>query len=146
MLARVLHDEARAYPVRVQLLAVDSPLRTEANLKHACTQWPDATSVGRRALALIEQSTTAAPANAVVRYTTSPMGGSPWSDDIDLPTAPVRAASVPAATPSVDDVPASAPNAQEADSNADLLPPRCLHDARTLLQKLAFNKPRSRQT
>jgi len=139
MLARVLHDEARAYPVRVQLLAVDSPLRTEANLKHACTQWPDATAVGRRALALIEQSTVAAPANAVVRYTALPIAESPWSDDIDLPVLPVRATS-PSAAPPADDASAAAPQAQEADSGADLLPPRCLHDARTLLQKLAFTK------
>lgn len=144
MLARVLHDEARAYPVRVQLLAVDSPLRTDANRKHACSQWPNALSVGRRALALIEQSTTAVPAHAVVRYSAAPspgaMANSPWSDDIDLPTA------TPAIAPPVENAPAATTNAQEPDSGADLLPPRCLHDARTLLQKLALAKPRTHQT
>ena len=51
MLARVLHDEARVFPVRVQLLAVDSPARTDANVRHACNAWPSAGSIARRALA-----------------------------------------------------------------------------------------------
>lgn len=55
MLARVLHDEARALPVRVQMLSVDMPVRTDANAAHACAQWPSALSIGRRALALVER-------------------------------------------------------------------------------------------
>ena len=47
MLARVLHDEARALPVRVQLLAIDSPVCTEDNIGHACPQWPSALAVGQ---------------------------------------------------------------------------------------------------
>ncbi len=146
MLARVLHDEARAYPIRVQLLAVDSPLQTDANRKHACSQWPNALSVGRRALALIEHSAAAAPAHAVVRYAARPLAGSqansPWSDDIDLPaTAPIAEA----IAPPVENAAAETTNTQEPDSDAGLLPPRCLHDARTLLQTLAFSKPRSHQ-
>lgn len=144
MLARVLHDEARAYPVRVQLLVVDSPLQTEANRKHACSQWPNALSVGRRALALIEHTAAATPAHAVVRYAAvppfGPMANSPWSDDIDQPSAPT------AASPSVENIVAAATNTQEPDSGDGLLPPRCLHDARTLLQKLALTKPRTHQT
>src|SRR3546814_13447028 len=38
MLARVLHDEARTLPVRVQLLAIDSPARTDANARPACNK------------------------------------------------------------------------------------------------------------
>lgn len=144
MLARVLHDEARAYPVRVQLLVVDSPLQTEANRKHACSQWPNALSVGRRALALIEHTAAATPAHAVVRYAAvppfGPMANSPWSDDIDQPSAPTASA------PSVENIVAAATNTQEPDSGDGLLPPRCLHDARTLLQKLALTKPRTHQT
>jgi NADP-dependent 3-hydroxy acid dehydrogenase YdfG len=67
MLARVLHEEARALAVRVQLLAVDSPLSTEANREHACPQWPTADAIGRRALELVDSSH-AQPTRAIVRY------------------------------------------------------------------------------
>lgn len=127
MLARVLHDEARAYPVRVQLLAVDSPLRTPENSRHACSQWPNALAVGQRALALLERSA-AAPAHAVVRYA-PPMGQTLWSDDIDLPV-------LPAETETQD----PSAQAQAADSDAGLLPSRCLQDARTLLHKITAKK------
>jgi len=68
MLLRVLHDEARALAVRVQLLAVEMPARTADNSKHACGQWPDAIDIGERALALIDQTDPREPAEAVVRY------------------------------------------------------------------------------
>lgn len=68
MLLRVLHDEARAMAVRVQLLAVEMPARTDENSAHACGQWPDAIDIGERALALIDQSDAREPAEAVVRY------------------------------------------------------------------------------
>jgi NAD(P)-dependent dehydrogenase (short-subunit alcohol dehydrogenase family) len=55
MLARVLHEEARAMAVRVQLLSVESPLRHEGNLEHACECWPTPQAVGRRALQLLDQ-------------------------------------------------------------------------------------------
>ncbi|MGH8077898.1 MAG: SDR family oxidoreductase, partial [Lysobacter sp.] len=42
MLARVLHNEALALSVRVQLLSVDTPVRTDANNGCGCPQWPTA--------------------------------------------------------------------------------------------------------
>ena len=68
MLLRVLHDEARTLAVRVQLLAVDMPARTDDNGERACAQWPSAVAIGERALALIDQTETRVPAEAVVRY------------------------------------------------------------------------------
>lgn len=54
MLARVLHDEARAHAVRLQLLEVESPARTDANEKHACRGWPCVDHIGRKALELLK--------------------------------------------------------------------------------------------
>jgi NAD(P)-dependent dehydrogenase (short-subunit alcohol dehydrogenase family) len=68
MLLRVLHDEARALAVRVQLLAVEMPTRTDENAEHACGHWPTAVAIGERALALIDQTGARAPAEAIVRY------------------------------------------------------------------------------
>jgi NAD(P)-dependent dehydrogenase (short-subunit alcohol dehydrogenase family) len=68
MLLRVLHDEARALAVRVQLLAVEMPARTEDNDEHACDQWPSALAVAGRALELIDQVESREPAEAVVRF------------------------------------------------------------------------------
>lgn len=65
MLARVLHDEARALNVRVQLLAIDVPVCTGANRKHASSRWPSALAIGQQAVALIERSP---PDTPVVRY------------------------------------------------------------------------------
>lgn len=67
MLARVLHEEARAMAVRVHLLSVDSPLRHEDNLEHACDCWPTPQAIGRRALHLLDEQ---APGNrpAVVPF------------------------------------------------------------------------------
>jgi NAD(P)-dependent dehydrogenase (short-subunit alcohol dehydrogenase family) len=67
MLARVLHEEARALPVRVQLLAVDAPARTPENRAHACARWPTPEAIGVRALALVDPGT-AASADPIVRY------------------------------------------------------------------------------
>ncbi|HCH0557287.1 TPA: hypothetical protein NKO30_007465, partial [Pseudomonas aeruginosa] len=53
MLAKVLHEEAAPLGVRVQLLAVAHPLSTPENRAHACANWPDALSVGRRAVELL---------------------------------------------------------------------------------------------
>jgi NAD(P)-dependent dehydrogenase (short-subunit alcohol dehydrogenase family) len=55
MLVRVLHDEARALGVRVQMLAVEKPVRTEAEGEHACAHWPTALAIAARALALVDQ-------------------------------------------------------------------------------------------
>lgn len=160
MLARVLHDEARAYPVRVQLLAVDSPLRTDANRKHACTQWPNALAIGRRALALVGRSASAEPAQAVVRYAASAMPASPWSDDIDAepisggvdngterqhPLSPRSSSTALPSTASFAETPASTATTtaspQLPDSEAPLLTARCLQDARTLLKTLTSPNP-----
>lgn len=72
MLARVLHDEARAHAVRVQLLLVDTPVRTDGNGGHACPQWPSALAVGQRALALVDRVDAHEPARAIVRYAVAP--------------------------------------------------------------------------
>lgn len=55
MLVRVLHDEARHIGVRVQLLGVTRPVRTDENDACACEGWPSATAIGEQALALIDQ-------------------------------------------------------------------------------------------
>ena len=68
MLLRVLHDEARALSVRVQLLAVEMPTRTDDNAERACAQWPTAQAIAERALALADPQRQREPAEAVVRY------------------------------------------------------------------------------
>jgi NAD(P)-dependent dehydrogenase (short-subunit alcohol dehydrogenase family) len=68
MLLRVLHDEARALSVRVQLLAVEMPTRTDDNAERACSQWPTALAIAARALALVDPQRPREPAEAVVRY------------------------------------------------------------------------------
>jgi NAD(P)-dependent dehydrogenase (short-subunit alcohol dehydrogenase family) len=68
MLACVLHDEARAMGIRVQLLSVDAPVRIEAQRADACPRWPTATAIGRCALALVERASASGPADAVVPY------------------------------------------------------------------------------
>ncbi len=54
MMARVLHDEAAGQGVRVQLLALDAPVQTDANAAHAGSTWPKAIAIGRRALAMLD--------------------------------------------------------------------------------------------
>ena len=66
MLARVLHDEARSLGVRLQMLSLDWPVRTDTNARHACSQWPSATCIGQRALELIDRRGPAAP-DAIVQ-------------------------------------------------------------------------------
>lgn len=87
MLARVLHEEARMLPVRVHLLAVDSPVRTAANATHACVQWPDADAIAGHALRLVDG---AVPGDAaLVRF---PLGAAErppgLSDDLDVGRVP----------------------------------------------------------
>ncbi|HZH42501.1 MAG TPA: SDR family oxidoreductase, partial [Lysobacter sp.] len=53
MLACVLHEEARAHGVRVQLLAIGSPVRGSRNARCACPDWPTAERVGAQALAML---------------------------------------------------------------------------------------------
>ena len=148
MLARVLHDEARAFPVHVQLLAVDSPARTETNARHACSGWPSADAIARRALDMLDQRGRQ-PTQAVVRYgAAQPLGFDLWSDDLDhstlsAPARPQPADAPPTAAPSRDRPPPMPP--QEPERQRDLLPARCLQDARTLLDQLGGPRPKSNQ-
>jgi hypothetical protein len=68
MLVRVLHDEARALGVRVQLLAISRPARTEENRECACDGWPTALAIGDQALALIDQNEPRQATSAVVPF------------------------------------------------------------------------------
>lgn len=68
MLVRVLHDEARALGVRVQLLAISRPARTDENRESACDGWPAAVAIGEQALALIDQAEPRQAANAIVPF------------------------------------------------------------------------------
>ena len=118
MLARVLHDEARTLPARVQMLSVDLPVRTESNAAHACTHWPSAVAVGRRALALIDRhdSEGAAPLVHCANACDGPA---------DLTLAQDQAA-------------AFAPKPDIADT---LLTSGCLQDVRTLLDSVKSTVP-----
>ncbi|MGH8063452.1 MAG: SDR family NAD(P)-dependent oxidoreductase [Pseudoxanthomonas sp.] len=53
MLTNVLHQEANGLGVRVQMLAVDKPVSTPANVRNACAEWPSAMAVGRHAVSLL---------------------------------------------------------------------------------------------
>lgn len=53
MLTNVLHEEAQAVGVRVQMLSVDKPLTTAENARNACAEWPSAMAVGRHAVSLL---------------------------------------------------------------------------------------------
>lgn len=91
MLARVLHEEARTLPVRVQMLAVDSPVRCDANAAHARAQWPDVDAIADHALRLVDGA-----ANADVALVRFPIGAAVrppgLSDDLDVgPCAPTHA-------------------------------------------------------
>lgn len=157
MLARVLHAEALAYAVRLQLLEVESPVRTNDNEKHACKQWPCVDHIGRKALALLKHRNDARCTEAVVDYrsdacsggneaaldeVTQSLASKPSSFDGDVESAPPRSS-----TSQMDDSEAltlkqpqapesTAPHGiapQEMDSDASLLPSRCLQDVRKLL-------------
>lgn len=134
MLARVLHDEARALPVRVQLLAIDSPARTDANARHACSSWPGADSIARHALALLDPRDRR-PAQAVVGHTAQPLGFDLWSDDIDRPPVDTPASMRATSRESTNLQPARE-QTQETERPHDPLPARCLQDARSLLDRL----------
>lgn len=140
MLARVLHEEARTIGVRVQLLAIESPVCTELNRAHACEQWPSALAVGQRALALLEPRGTQ-PAEAVVRYADIDLSAGDVDSDVARSTSLQEPRQGDDA--SSDDNPMTHGDAatvqertrDEADASG-LLPSRCLQDARTLLRSL----------
>jgi len=163
MLARVLHDEVRASGVRVQLLAVDSPVCTDANRDHACPQWPSAQSVGRRALALIDRAG-AERATAVVRYAAPAVPSTFWSDDLDRDESPADAQAMtaqvidreqagPRQSDAADPQPAdrqakNIPQAdipQETDGDPVAAAQRSLQDARSLLRAIA-SSPRPQES
>ena len=68
MLVRVLHNEARPLGVRVQMLAVSRPVRTDENEDCACDGWPAADRLAGQALALVDQVESRHPVNALVRF------------------------------------------------------------------------------
>ncbi len=140
MLARVLHEEARTLGVRVQLLAIDSPVSTELNRAHACEQWPSALAVGQRALALMDPDG-AQPAEAVVQFSDVKVGALPTvTSNVDWPSSPSTISQEPEedavarAAESTSSGPADA--GQKPTGEQGLLPARCLQDARTLLRNL----------
>ncbi|NZA26199.1 SDR family NAD(P)-dependent oxidoreductase [Luteimonas sp. SJ-92] len=114
MLARVLHDEAGRAGLRVQLLTLDTPVRSDDNRAHACAEWPLAEAVGRRALALLACAPARGAAPAVVPYAGAP----------DLTSSEVEVATSAAA---------------HAEGTAG--PARELRDARALLDAIASTSP-----
>lgn len=66
MLACVLHDEARCLGVRVQLLAVDTPVSRPG--AKGFPQWPTAIQIGRRAMALVERNDARDAAKPIVAF------------------------------------------------------------------------------
>jgi NAD(P)-dependent dehydrogenase (short-subunit alcohol dehydrogenase family) len=68
MLVRVLHDEAHSLGVRVQMLVVEAPARTDDNREHACAHWPTALAIASRALALIDQAPSLQLPEPIVRF------------------------------------------------------------------------------
>jgi NAD(P)-dependent dehydrogenase (short-subunit alcohol dehydrogenase family) len=93
MLTRVLHDEARAFGVRVQLLTLSRPVRTDENRACACDGWPSAAAIGEQALALIEQTDSRKSTEAVVRFTSPARVNVSKTTQPDEPASPSSAAS-----------------------------------------------------
>lgn len=135
MLARVLHDEARAFAVRVQLLAIDSPARTESNARHACETWPSVHAIARHAVAMtagIEP-----PNHAIIRHNARSAPLDVWSDDID------GGAAVPDHPPSVSN-PDTATE-QNSAAHVEAATAQSSVDVRALLRAIA-SSPRSQET
>lgn len=164
MLARVLHDEARQLAVRVQLLAVDTPVCTEFNQRHSCPEWPSALSVGQRAMALIDHDISEEPPRPIVPYAPRVVAPSILSSRARLPSPPAsRDIATPASSPlrntehvsqptsptSLNSVPKTAsPDAcaQDPSSPPDEKTQRCLQDARALLKSLTSPNPNQEPT
>ena len=143
MLARVLHGEARAFSVRLQLLEVESPVRTDDNEKHACKQWPCVDHIGRKALALLAHRNDARCTEAVIDYRSEACAnGSDYAG-----AASDRFGSDGVESHDVDSTPPGSSyqriadsEPQEMDSTASLLPSRCLQDVRKLLEAFSPTK------
>lgn len=86
MLACVLHEEARPLAVRVQLLSVDTPVRSQDMDPAACPQWPGALAIGQCALEMVGPGAGVAPTGAVVRYAPCVPGPSAAAQDPDSHT------------------------------------------------------------
>lgn len=72
MLVRVLHEEARTFDVRVQMLAVNRPIRSAENCGCAGEDWPDAVAIGEQALALIDRAEPRSAHEAIVPFVPRP--------------------------------------------------------------------------
>ena len=66
MLAQVLHDEAQPLGVRVHLVSIDAPVRSDEPGPHECPEWPTASDIARRAVLLLDHTPSAEPAGAVI--------------------------------------------------------------------------------
>lgn len=142
MLARVLHGEARAFAVRLQLLEVESPVRTAANEQHACRQWPCVDDIARKALALLEHRNDARCPEAVVDYRSEAC----LASRRDVETEQPRSSPTQDATRTGSHEPPLPAPLQEMDSGASLLPSRCLQDVRKLLETFTPTKKNQEQT
>ena len=69
MLAQVLHEEAQALGVRVQMLSIDAPVWTAENAARACAGWHGALGVGRAVVSLL--ATRSPDARSIVTYETA---------------------------------------------------------------------------
>jgi hypothetical protein len=54
--------------VRVQMLGISRPVRTDENRDTACEGWPAALAISEQALALVDQSDARQAANPIVRF------------------------------------------------------------------------------
>lgn len=67
MLAQVLHDEAQPLGVRVHLVSIDAPVRSDEPGTHECPEWPTVRGIAHRAVQLLDRTPAEEPpAGAVV--------------------------------------------------------------------------------
>jgi len=52
--------------VRVHLVSIDAPVRSDEPGAHECPEWPTARDIARRAVLLLDPTTSAEPAGAVI--------------------------------------------------------------------------------
>lgn len=156
MLAQVLHSEARAFSVRLQLLEVESPVRTDDNQQHACKQWPGVDQIGRKALALLEHRNDARCTDAVIDYrseacnralraTVEKMPPRSSIGEEELTLEPLQAGES-STEKDGHGIPVQQTKPQEMDSDATLLPARCLQDVSKLLEMFTPTKKNQEQT
>jgi NADP-dependent 3-hydroxy acid dehydrogenase YdfG len=152
MLARVLHSEARKFAVRLQLLEVESPVRTDANEQHACKQWPCVDHIGRKALLLLEHRNDARCTEAVIDYRSDACDAAK-SGHADVEIAGPDSSDQEEGVTEQRHTPQSRrgggiskTEAQEMDSSASLLPARCLQDVHKLLETFTPTKKNQERT